>query len=417
MDLPIRIVHTADLHLGAPFRSFPEQTGRLSQEQLSMFSRLINFCAVQKPDFLLIAGDLFDQPVPPASLVRTIIELFDTIPETPVFIAAGNHDPACIDSPYRTVLWPKHVHRFTDDLSCVELPEQPIRIHGAGFTASASVASLLPMQPQPLSTDRLNVLVMHADLITRGQSSVYNPILCEQLEAMGFDYAALGHRHERLMPTKIGRSVYAYSGCPMGRGFDETGDKGAWFVKIHSQSETHLTSSRGKTMSIDTKTVTNDGFLKRNNTVSIDAEFISLATRRFIERVVQVDSCTNHDEVVALIRAELADTQGANWQDHLYRVILAGATQNNFAVVPAILQTHLANLAFYAEILDRTEQMLDLNVLEHEDSLRGVFVRLLTEQVRCFELSGQTEQAKMAHLALLLGLEAFNGEVRERAYS
>lgn len=382
-----------------------------------MFSRLINFCAAEKPDLLLIAGDLFDQPVPPASLVRTIIELFDTIPETPVFIASGNHDPACIDSPYRSVSWPKHVHRFTDDLSYVEHPVQPIRIHGAGFTASASVSSLLPIQSQPLKTDRLNVLVMHADLITRGQSSVYNPVLSEQIEAMGFDYAALGHRHERLMPTKIGRSVYAYSGCPMGRGFDETGDKGAWFVKIYSQSETCLSSNRGKLVSIVNNTMPSEGSLKRNNEVSIEAEFISLATRRFIERVVRIDSCTNHDDVFALIRAELADTQGAKWQDHLYRVILAGTTQDKFAVVPAILQTQMANLAFYAEFLDRTEQMLDLNALEHEDSLRGVFVRLLTEQVRSFELSGQTEQAKLAHLAMLLGLEAFNGEVRERAYS
>jgi exonuclease SbcD len=59
----IRLIQTGDLHLGSPFSFAPELAGRLQQSQLETFWSIIRLCQEQQADVLLIAGDLFDQPV------------------------------------------------------------------------------------------------------------------------------------------------------------------------------------------------------------------------------------------------------------------------------------------------------------------------------------------------------------------
>jgi DNA repair exonuclease SbcCD nuclease subunit len=65
----VRIVHTADLHLGSPFGYFPERAEVLQADQLRTFMSIVRLCQDSESDLLLIAGDLFEQPRPPASLV------------------------------------------------------------------------------------------------------------------------------------------------------------------------------------------------------------------------------------------------------------------------------------------------------------------------------------------------------------
>ena len=77
MDLlpsAIRLVHTADLHLGSPFSWFPEQAGRLRAEQFDAFLSLIELCERERTHLLLIAGDLFDQPEPEPALARRVAD-------------------------------------------------------------------------------------------------------------------------------------------------------------------------------------------------------------------------------------------------------------------------------------------------------------------------------------------------------
>jgi len=396
MHLPIRFIHTADLHLGAPFTALPDLSARLRQEQLAMFSRLVDTCSTELPDLLLIAGDLFDLPVPPAALVNTVRELLSTIPDTQIFIASGNHDPAFIDSPYRTTAWPRNVHLFTDEWSVIDLADKPVRVLGAGFTASAVTRSLLPdagflqadrqLSHASQQDDRVNLLVLHADLVTRGQASAYNPVTIDQIRDLGIDYAALGHRHERLGPLSSGQGWYAYSGCPMGRGFDETGDKGVLMVQM-SEEPPRMTST-----------------------------WIPMASRKFIELTVCVDDCLSHDDVARRIVEALTLSQGNDWQNHYYRISLNGNLAEHLVLVPTILLSRLAGYQAYLEIIDHTDRKPDLTALARESSLRGTFARLLLEQAGLDEASGKVNQARLDQLALQLGLDAFAGEVPERAY-
>lgn len=95
----MRLIHTADVHLGAT----PDANMPWSQERSlairSSFLRIISMAEKNQADLLLIAGDLFHrQP-----LLRELKELnyhFSTLSHTRVVIIAGNHDYICENSPY-----------------------------------------------------------------------------------------------------------------------------------------------------------------------------------------------------------------------------------------------------------------------------------------------------------------------------
>lgn len=86
----MKILHTADWHLGKYLKSFS-----LLEEQKYVLEELKNIIQQEKPDVVLLAGDIYDRSVPPAEA----IELFDKTIEqivldwqTPIIAIAGNHD-------------------------------------------------------------------------------------------------------------------------------------------------------------------------------------------------------------------------------------------------------------------------------------------------------------------------------------
>jgi hypothetical protein len=296
------------------------------------------------------------------------------------------------------------VHLFTDELTTIRLDDRAIQVTGAGFTASAVTRSLLPPASQPdqivfasrqLSgssrKDRLSLLVLHGDLVTAGQSSAYNPVTSEQIAALGIDYAALGHRHERSGPHRTGNSWLAYSGCPMGRGFDESGEKGVLSLDL-SFDPSELSEA----------------------SVRLQAEWLPLGARRFHIQSVPVDGCSSHEEVYQRIEHALSRTTGAQEPAPLLRIQMTGRLGDGFSLSPVILQARLASGHFHAEVIDQTIQIPDLSALTGESSLRGAFARLLVPQMRVDDPDAGPPD--LARLALELGLAAFNGEVPERAY-
>ena len=62
----LKLLHSADWHLGTPFRSLPEaQRERLHRLQLELPGRIAALCRREQCDLVLLAGDLFDSPAPP----------------------------------------------------------------------------------------------------------------------------------------------------------------------------------------------------------------------------------------------------------------------------------------------------------------------------------------------------------------
>ncbi len=93
----MRVAHLSDLHLG--FRAFPrrERGGNLRERDLAAaFHRAVNEVGRLRPDLVLLAGDLFHDPDPPATaflaLTRGIQRLQELLPGIPVLAVAGGSD-------------------------------------------------------------------------------------------------------------------------------------------------------------------------------------------------------------------------------------------------------------------------------------------------------------------------------------
>jgi len=396
MDLlpsAIRLVHTADLHLGSPFSWFPEQAGRLRAEQFDAFLSLIELCERERTHLLLIAGDLFDQPESEPALARRVADALGLLTVTKVFIASGNHDPAGLNSPYRTMAWPACVTVFGGEPACVELPGLGAAVYGAGFTSAVATSPIYgPGGPVPAPGSGLvQILLLHGDLVSGAAPSAYNPILAGWLAAAGFDYAALGHRHA----SGIGGTAYAYSGCLTGRGFDEPGLRGALAVTL---SRVPASGSDGGGRPIRVKTEI--AFLPPPR-----------PARQFIELSVDIASCETPDEAVARVEAAMSSAGPDDWHRHLYRVSLTGELPEGETAPADRVVMRLRDSVFHLALRDRTTVLWDLDALARQHSLRGAFVRRVRERMAEAGDRDDGRQVRRLKAAMQTGLQAARGEV------
>ena len=114
----IRFIHLADVHLGAvPDRGCPWSHER-EEEIWETFRRVIASVRRDPVDLLFIAGDLFHRQ-PLLKELKEVNYLFSTIPETRVFLMAGNHDYIKRNSFYRGFAWEPNVTFFdSEKMSC-----------------------------------------------------------------------------------------------------------------------------------------------------------------------------------------------------------------------------------------------------------------------------------------------------------
>lgn len=215
-----RILHMADVHFDTPFSArFDERQARMRRNEMkNEFSALIRHAAAA--DLLLIAGDLFDSSYVREETLAFVRRKFDEIPQTEIFITAGNHDP--LSSGVYASLENVHVHVFPKELAYFDLPELETRVHGISFQEPHM--ETLGFTSLDLHPDWCNLLVLHGDIT--GGESMYRPIRMQELAALGADYIALGHIHKYSGVQRAGGSFYAYPGVWKGRGFDECGDSG-----------------------------------------------------------------------------------------------------------------------------------------------------------------------------------------------
>jgi len=91
MPRPVRLLHTADWHLGKRLRDFP-----LLEEQAAVVAQVIDLARELRPDALIVAGDVFDTAVPGVDALRVWADALQTLVEigVPVVAISGNHDQA-----------------------------------------------------------------------------------------------------------------------------------------------------------------------------------------------------------------------------------------------------------------------------------------------------------------------------------
>ena len=324
----MKILHSADWHLDSPIigRS-DEQTQKLKNALLEVPHKVAAAARTEGCDLMLLSGDLFDGPHSPESM-KSVLDALEEV-AIPVFIAPGNHD---FSAPWHTASWPKNVHVFTSPtIESVSLPQLDCRIYGAAFTRPDSDPLLDGFTAEQSETFALGVL--HGD--PTQATSPYNSITAEQIRNSGLDYLALGHIHKSGQLT-AGKTLCAWPGCPMGRGFDELDSKGVFIVSLDQ-----------------------NGCQNR---------YLALDTPRFYDLQCEV----NGDAKAAI--AQLLPAVG---NQDFYRITLTGESD---PIDTALLENQFSDFP-NLQLRDRTELPMDLWASVGEDTLEGVFFQLLQQQL------------------------------------
>ncbi len=361
-------LHTADIHLDSAFSARFDAKGAALRrgEILRCVSDMID--KAKQLDILLIAGDLFDGACVSGDTIAFLKRKFAEIKNTKVFVVAGNHDPYTNDSVYAREDFGENVHVFGTEFECVELPDIKTRVFGISFADAycSDVMPILPIEKQEGFTD---IMLLHGDVVYFGGDSQYNPIDKSFIKNCGADYLALGHIHKRTEAERVGNTVFAYSGPPEGRGFDECGDMGCYIGKI-------------------------DGGV-------VDIKFEKTSKRRMFDVKVDLSNARDMLDVSETIKQKIRDT---GTKDDFYKITLVGRVEVS-CINTDVIYEELANEVHYIELYDETAPVYDLEELASQNTLCGEFVRIMQTKIKdCDEdKKGIIEEAMITGIEVLLG--------------
>lgn len=374
MNDRIKILHCADLHIGAELSFLKNKARSRKAEVLNTLSNITSMCRVQGTELLIIAGDLFDSNHIDSATLTAVKEMFAAIPETIVAVAAGNHDYFAVDSPYSDDDWPSNVIIIYKKFSTIELPQKNLRLCGSSFLGSYQ--ENCGKELKAVDDDMINILVYHGELVTENQTGRYNPISVKDIENSGFDYVALGHVHSATPLMKAGNTTYAYSGTPDGNGFDECGKKGVYAGCVYKHRA--------------------------------ELAFYETSSRTYENVNVDISALSSNSKITKKIITDLESTYGTNYADNLYRISLTGTVPEGF--LPGIKQitAELQEILYYVNVANRTRPDTDIDILAADFSLKGIFVKKMLSKINACQSAEEKEQYENA---LYIGLKAFDGEV------
>lgn len=263
----MKFFHLSDLHIGLRLLNRD-----LQEDQTFILQKIAALAEYEQPDAIVIAGDIYDKPVPSAEAVGVfdafLQELTDTLPDAQILLISGNHDSAGRIDCYRTLLARQRVHMIgqpprtpqeyiekvtlQDAYGAVNFYLLPFvkpsivkeitGTHGDGTNLSYDEMIHALIGREQIDVTQRNVIVSHqfylpkgkrADEVERADSEIrtvgnIDEVCADVLEQ--FDYAALGHIHKSM---KVGRDTIRYCGTPLACSVSEAGQqKGILVVEL-----------------------------------------------------------------------------------------------------------------------------------------------------------------------------------------
>ncbi|MCO7124950.1 DNA repair exonuclease [Sporolactobacillus shoreicorticis] len=234
----IRFIHAADLHLDRPFdglTQLPEPLRRRSAEStFTAFTHLINAALHERPDFMIIAGDIFDNSHRSIKAQRLFVREMSRLHEAsiPVYLVYGNHD--FVNTSWGHLSLPDNVHVFSKTpsvMSQICSGGQRVNLYGFSYYQRWIKQDMIPYYEKSGNAD-YHIAVLHGEPHSGTDESNYAPFSISELGKQEFQYWALGHIHKR---QQLVSSVPAwYPGDIQGLSFKESelGPKGASLVEL-----------------------------------------------------------------------------------------------------------------------------------------------------------------------------------------
>ena len=255
----MRLIHLSDLHLGKRVNEYS-----MLPDQRHILNQILDIIHQQRPDAVLIAGDIYDKPVPPAEAVQLFDDFLVQLAQDniQVFVISGNHDsperiafggrlmdpsgihlspvfqgtlsPIPLEDPWGTVwfyllpfLKPAHVRS--------RLSREDIHTYDEAIDAVLSQLTLDPTQRHVLVTHQF---VTGANRCDSEELSLGGADNVDAARFAAFDYVALGHLHG---PQCVGRDTVRYCGTPLKYSFSEVHHhKSVTVVDLEEKGAIHM---------------------------------------------------------------------------------------------------------------------------------------------------------------------------------
>ena len=322
----MKIIHAADVHLGAKMDKFPKEIADKRKEELrNTFRRMVEYARTNQVRVIILAGDVFDSDTPFKRDKDFFYSVIKKTPEIDFLYLKGNHDVAAA---YSDEIIP-NLKTFSSQWQSYAYGNVVISGIEISSENSASMYSTLS-----LNASDVNIVVLHGQA---GDASGKDKVNLKKLCNKNIDYLALGHVHRHQNGKLDDRGVYAYSGCLEGRGFDETGKHG--FILINIGEE-------------------------------IERAFVPFAERTIIEADVDITDAQDTYNAYLKVKEQI------NFErKNIYRINLVGETDFDAEILPSDVATYLGSDCLYADVKDKTVKKLDIKSFSGDLSLKGEFVR------------------------------------------
>lgn len=235
----MKLIHLADLHIGKRVNEFS-----MIEDQKYILLKILNIIDDEKPDAVLISGDVYDKSVASVQAVEVFDKFVNSLAERRVetFIISGNHDSAermafaskLIDNSgiHISPVFNGEVKPFVlnDEYGTVNvymLPFiKPVNVklaYGIENNIGYSDAVETAIEHMKVNKDERNVILSH-QFVTGASKCDSEDIFVGGTDGVSasvydvFDYVALGHLHS---PQKAGRETVRYAGTPLKYSFSE----------------------------------------------------------------------------------------------------------------------------------------------------------------------------------------------------
>ncbi len=363
----VTFIHAADLHLGAPFKGLrsiaPAWADVLLQAIPEAFRSVIEIAIKEQVDFVVLAGDIFDNSHPSYADFSLFLSGLKQLQESgiPVYFVTGNHDPYISWDNSFAVL-PENVHLLgvtKPEFACYKKDGKPLALIGGrgyytqSFPRTEDISEGISRET---AASELGVSapfmigILHTGLDIDLTRSPVNP---KTLLKRDVDYWACGHVHQpKMFPSKDDPRI-GYSGCPQGRDMKEEGEHGVFKVTLSSNASTQI-------------------------------EFIPTAKVAWQHLKLDVsDAVTITDIQEKIIAAEFGQNAKTRCQRMIFRITLMGRSALHGELTTQVLEDMRAILNdgypfFYIDaLLDKTKPSLKLQTLRKEGLFPSVYLDVM----------------------------------------
>ncbi|HEY0443966.1 MAG TPA: DNA repair exonuclease [Candidatus Limnocylindrales bacterium] len=376
----LRLLHTADVHLGARHADLGEQASAQRVRQFNAFTATVDVALAEKVDDFLIAGDLFDSNTQPRRSVERVAAQLERLASARIrtVIIPGTHDVYDRSSIYRAYdLKTLAGSTAADDLVTVLTPEQPdihlkacdVVVHAAVFeTKRAPRSPLAGMSVAGDARATWHVGMVHGAIAIAGRTDGDEVVITrEEIAATGLDYLALGHWHSA-QQGRAGGTTYGYAGAPEPVALDQDRAGKVLIVALDD-------ASAAKTVTVEERQVGRTRFEK----VEVDAAVVRTQPELARQLLARADP------------------------DLVLDVRLVGVRPDDLDIDTDEVETQLRSSFLKVRVRDLSLPALTEGALPSAETIVGSFIRDVEGRIAALEAKQQAADAAELRDVLRLG--------------